>query len=96
MSFMDYYNDIDSKWLIAIGVILICYLGAKLLLWFTDKVVKKFTAKTKTKLDDILVDMMEEPIAFAITIGGGFWAVHYMDFSKQTNLILHYWTFAKG
>ncbi|MFT5602167.1 MAG: MscS family membrane protein [Parvicella sp.] len=95
MGFLDYFKDIDTKWFIAGGVILICYVGAKILLWFTDKVVKKFTAKTKTKLDDILVDMMEEPLAFAITIGGGFWAVHYMDFSNVviSNLLYKLLTF---
>lgn len=73
-----WHNSILS-WSIALGAILLCYVGAKILLWVTNKFVKKYTEKTKTQLDDILIDMLEEPIAVAITLGGFFWAVAYLN-----------------
>lgn len=75
----DFWSNSILDWTIALGGILICYIGAKILLWVTNKIVKKYTEKTKTELDDILIDMLEEPIAVAITIGGFFWAVSYLN-----------------
>lgn len=73
-----WYNSV-AEWAVALGVILICYIGARILLFVTNKVVKKYTEKTKTLLDDILIDMLEEPLAVAITIGGLFWAISYLN-----------------
>lgn len=75
----DFWSNSILDWAIALGAILLCYIGAKGLLWVTNKFVKKYTEKTKTKLDDILIDMLEEPIAVAITIAGFFWAVGYLN-----------------
>ena len=74
-----FWHNSISEWLIALSVILVCYIGARVLLFVTNKIVKKYTEKTKTKLDDILIDMLEEPIAVAITIGGIFWALEYLN-----------------
>lgn len=75
----DFWHNSVLEWGVALGAILVAYIGAKLLLWVTNKVVKKYTEKTKTQLDDLLIDMLEEPIAVAITIGGLFWAVGYLN-----------------
>jgi MscS family membrane protein len=42
----------------------------KILYWFTTTVVRRLTARTKTRLDDIVIDMIEEPIVFALTVAG--------------------------
>lgn len=80
MDFLDktFWSNTLLDWAIALGAILLCYVGAKILLWITNKFVKKYTEKTKTILDDILIDMLEEPIAVAITIAGFFWAVSFL------------------
>lgn len=75
----DFWSNSILDWAVALGAILLCYIGAKVLLWVTNKFVKKYTEKTKTILDDILIDMLEEPIAVAITIAGFFWAVSYLN-----------------
>jgi len=42
----------------------------KLVYWILSNIVKKFTEKTKTNIDDIILDMIEEPMAFAVAILG--------------------------
>jgi len=49
------------------------------LYWFFGNVVKKLTEKTKTKLDDIIIDMIEEPIVFALTLVGIWLAVNNLN-----------------
>ncbi|MCB9189887.1 MAG: mechanosensitive ion channel family protein [Flavobacteriales bacterium] len=75
----DFWSNSILDWSIALGAILLCYIGAKGLLWVTNRFVKKYTGKTKTQLDDLLIDMLEEPIAVAITIAGFFWAVSFLN-----------------
>ncbi len=48
---------------------------AKLTYWFIRKFVKRLTRKTKTQLDDILIDKCEEPFVFAIALFGSYLAV---------------------
>lgn len=74
-----FWSNTISEWLVALAVILVCYIGARILLYVTNKVVKKYTEKTKTQLDDILIDMLEEPLAVAISLGGVFWAISYLN-----------------
>ena len=67
-----FYGNTIEQWGIALLYIMAAIVLGKILYWLFKNVVKKFTAKTKTKLDDILVDMIEEPIVMAIALVG-FW-----------------------
>jgi len=60
-----YYNTITS-WAIAFGIILGAVIIGKIFYWLSGKIIKKITQKTKSKLDDILVDKLEEPIIWII------------------------------
>lgn len=62
-----YYNTIIN-WTIALGIILGAVLFAKVLYWFSGKIIKKITQRTKTRLDDILVDKLEEPVILALIV----------------------------
>jgi MscS family membrane protein len=55
------------------------FIVSKIVYFIISKVVKRYTKKSKAKLDDILVDMVEEPIVFAIIILGVWYGVDYLD-----------------
>ena len=74
-----YYNTI-SDWLISAGIIVGAVVVSKILFWIINKIVKKATAKTKSILDDLLVDMLEEPIVFGMGILGFWFAFTRLDF----------------
>jgi len=67
-----YYGNTVSEWLIAMGTILVIAILGKFLYRAVTTVVRRLTAKTETRLDDIFIDMVEEP-AFAAMILAGFW-----------------------
>lgn len=67
-----FYGNTIMAWSISLGIILFSSLLGKIVYWFFSKVVRAFTSRTKTNLDDIIVDMVEEPIVFAI-ITTGIW-----------------------
>ncbi len=66
----EFYWNTVGEWLLALAIILGSVLLGRVLFWVLTNVVKKLTARTKTRLDDILLDMIEEPIAFAVAILG--------------------------
>lgn len=65
-----FYGNTLQQWTVALAFILGSVLFAKLLYLFFGRFIKRITARTKTNLDDILVDMLEEPVVFAVIIMG--------------------------
>ncbi|MFW6311756.1 MAG: mechanosensitive ion channel family protein [Nanoarchaeota archaeon] len=65
-----YYGNTVESWLYSLLILLGAVVIGKLLYWFFGNIAKKLTAKTETKLDDILIDMIEEPIVMAIVLFG--------------------------
>ena len=69
----EYYGNTILDYAISLGIILGAIIAAKLLYWLSKNVIKKMTAKTKTNLDDIIVDKVEEPVVFGLVL----WATWY-------------------
>jgi MscS family membrane protein len=65
-----YYDNTIAEWALAFGIIVASMIAAKLAYWIMRNVIGKVTAKTATQLDDILLDMFEEPAMFAIVLAG--------------------------
>ena len=76
-----YYNTI-SDWAISFLIILGAVVLGKILYWIFGNIIKKLTDKTETKIDDIIVDMIEEPIVLALTIVGFWYGLHRLDFPE--------------
>ncbi|MFT5823231.1 MAG: MscS family membrane protein [Crocinitomix sp.] len=70
-----YYGNTIEQYLIAFGIILAAIIGGKLLYWVSKRFISKLTARSKSKLDDIIVDKIEEPVVFALVLGVSWWAL---------------------
>ena len=44
-------------WGITAGLIIVSIIGAKVIFWLLSKVVSKLAKKTKSQLDDLLIDL---------------------------------------
>ncbi len=64
-----YWNTV-GEWGIALVIIIASVLLGRVVFWLLSNVVKKLTSKTKTRIDDIIIDMVEEPVAFAVSLLG--------------------------
>ncbi len=65
-----YYGNTLLEWLTAAGVILGTFIVVKVVYFVFSKLIRRFTEKTKTTFDDVLVDLVEAPIVTAFTIVG--------------------------
>lgn len=68
----NYYGNSLQTWLIALAIIVASAVLGKAVYWVFSRVVRAFTRRTKTRIDDIVVDMIEEPVVFMI-IASGIW-----------------------
>ena len=85
MEFLDYLflENTVKNWAIALGIILGTLVAAKIVYWFITNIIKKLTAKTKTNLDDLLIEKLEKPIRYSILIFGYWIAIHYLNISNS-------------
>lgn len=69
---------------IAIGIFLFFLLLRKLFTLIILRFLKKVTAKTKTKIDDKILEIIENPLKFAFIIAGFYIALLVMDIKNET------------
>lgn len=69
-----------GEWLIALAWFVGSIVLARTLYWISQRFLKPLAAKTSSQLDDLLVDTLEEPLAFAIVVVGMWWGYDHLDF----------------
>ena len=72
------YGNTLHQWCVALLYLIGAFTIAKTTFWFIRKFVKRLASKTKTRLDDILVNMFEEPFVFAIVLFGSYLAINHL------------------
>lgn len=89
----DFYGNKIENWLISFGILIGGIIVAKICYWIIGKYVKKLTEKTKSKLDDLLIDKLEEPVVYGIGILGFFWGFQRLHFGQGVdNFFEHVFT----
>ena len=81
-----YYQNTVQQWLLALLIIAGAVIVGKILYWIFGRVVRRLTAKTKTRLDDIIVDMIEGPTIFVVALFGFWYGAHTL--TLPDNLLL--------
>ncbi len=80
-----YYHNTIYNWTYSLLIILGAVLVARALYWGAKKFGKILVSRTKSKLDDLLLDKMEEPAAFGIVLIGLWWGVDRLDFPETAH-----------
>ena len=83
-----YYGNSLLSWLIALSVIVLSVMLGRAVYWLFSRVVRLFTAKTKTNLDDIVVDMVEEPAVFVVIVMGAWFALKSLVLPEAITTII--------
>ena len=80
-----FYGNTIQDWAISFGILIASIITAKILYWAIGKFSKKVTSKTKTSLDDILVDQLEDPIVYGLVMIGFYWGIHRLHFGERAD-----------
>jgi MscS family membrane protein len=62
------FGNTLQQYFVFLGVILFGVLLGKVTSWVIQNIIKAFASKTKTKVDDVLVDIFDGPLVFAVFI----------------------------
>jgi len=91
-----FYGNTILDWLTAVGIIVASLLIGKTVYWIFQNFARRLTAKTKTRLDDLILDMVEEPIVVILTVLGFGIAFNTLTFEskKLTEFIVNAMTAA--
>jgi len=67
-----YYGNTLQTWLLGLGIIVGSVVLGRAVYWLFSRVARVFTDRSRGRFDNIVVDMIEEPIVFMI-IATGIW-----------------------
>jgi MscS family membrane protein len=65
-----YFGNTMGQWLTAAGIIIGAVLVGRIIYWVFGRFIKRAVAKAGTRLVDVLVDLGEEPLVYAVTVTG--------------------------
>ena len=84
----EFYGNSILNWAIAVGILILSFLVVKMLYWIFSNVIRRLTSKTKTNLDDVLIDKLEKPLTYLVLILGYWISIHYLVFKVNVELVL--------
>tara|TARA_B100001287_G_scaffold99049_1_gene83294 strand:+ start:18711 stop:19757 length:1047 start_codon:yes stop_codon:yes gene_type:complete len=90
MEFLDkeFYGNSLTKWLISLVILVASFVLVKIFYWIFSNVLKKITDKTKTNIDDVLLDKLEKPLTYLLLIAGYWVAIHFLRFNDSVESFL--------
>ncbi len=77
-----FYGNTVAEWSVALLIIAGTFIAAKVIYWLSGNILKRITKKTKSKLDDLIIDKIEEPVILGLVLGGIWYAVSYLNVSE--------------
>ena len=77
----EFYHNTIGNWALSLTMIFGAVLIARALYWFLNKVGKRLTSKTSTKLDDLLLNSSKEPVVFIVAILSSWYGLGRLHFS---------------
>jgi MscS family membrane protein len=77
-----YYGNTLLDWLTALLLALGVVVLARAVYWFFKNWVKLLVRATRTRMDDVIIDLIEEPVVFLIVVFGTQWALGRLTLEK--------------
>ena len=84
----EFYGNSILNWSIAVGILILSFVVVKMLYWIFSNVIRRLTSKTKTNLDDVLIDKLEKPLTYLVLILGYWISIHYLVFKEEVEIVL--------
>lgn len=80
---INYYGNSLAQWAISFSLILFSILVGRVLYWAIGNWVKRLVKFTSSDLDDILVDLLEEPLVAVFVLLGTRYALNRLQFTES-------------
>ena len=80
-----FYGNTVLDWSRTALIIITALVVGKVVYWLIGKTIKRMAAKTRTRLDDIVVDMAEEPFVLGVVIMGIWYGLSTLTLSETAD-----------
>jgi len=77
-----YYNTIE-QWAYALLIAFGVWMASRVLYWVSANILRRAVQKTATKLDDILLETLQQPLILLFTLMGFLVAYHRLEFPES-------------
>jgi MscS family membrane protein len=80
-----YYNTM-YQWAVALGIAMGAWVLARLIYWLAENVLGKMTARTESRLDDIVLETVKGPVVVLVTIVGMLAGYHRLLMTERLDI----------
>jgi len=80
---VEYFGNTLFQYLLFLVTVGAFFVAGKIVLYAAKGIGRRITAKSKTKLDDLFLDLIEEPIVFGLVIVGLFVGLQFLSFTDE-------------
>ncbi len=81
-----FYGNTILEWTASLSIIFGSFVLGKILYWIFESFLKKLSARSETKLDDLLIDNLKAPATLAIILLGIRFGLSYLNLPEKGNL----------
>jgi len=85
---MVFEQYIANQYLRALAVLLVVFLVLKIIIFIIERVILRVTKKTKTDIDDLIVEKISKPFTFLVFVIGIYFATLEIAFSEASALVV--------
>ena len=87
---MDIVNVLmQNKYIHSLLILIFFYIISKLIVFISQKYILRLTAKTKTKVDDLIIEKTNKPISFILLLIGFRLALIPLEIKEKTSVIIN-------
>ncbi len=83
------YDQTVQQWLLFLVILIVAAVIGKIVYSFFKYIVRRGTVKTRTLYDDILVDVIEEPIVLLIFIAAFWYSLPMLELTADANNVIY-------
>ncbi len=84
----NFYGNTVYEWSIAFALIIASFLVGKILYWIFRNLLKKNADKTKTQIDNLLIDIVEKPLIYIVVVAGIKFSIKTLNMSENLNITI--------
>jgi MscS family membrane protein len=71
------------RWAIYLGIVLVSLLLSKSIFFVMRKIIQQFTKRTKSMVDDLVMDAVQRPVSLVLLFSGIYFGLYLLDFEGQ-------------
>ena len=79
-----FLNNEVWRWAIYLGIVLVSLMLSKTVFHLMRKIIQQFTKRTKSQVDDLIMDAIQRPVSLALLFSGVYFGLYLLSYEGQS------------